>query len=387
MNLYELNFTELSEPNLEFQTKFNEFIDLCEFSLETKLGLLFFLGMSLPGSIESRLKLDDPDFKDELNILTAYSKSSGQFYDYGDLNDYIFYKWIYNANLAIIKMSGEETDIDKYLRKIAGSKIIIGKTDVDEEFLNEIEKGVYNLNLVQNFNDRFFTELGKHLSEKKYSSLKAYEAGLAFRMMMLAMDIEGTQLLISRIQNTMSPLYQTLFCSVELFFSNRKAFNANHLFSQIMQIFYGGIESPLGKVVYPIHTFHQLLFYKESSIEFRDEWLFNKKTDEGSAIQIFKNSINIRKTGLIENKKDIINSGEVYDKIIIDATLSELDFLKSILNVIQSKYGINGKDEFLGAKNWNTGWNNKGEYIQFLVILFYETCLHAAVVKEINCEN
>lgn len=384
MNIYELNVTEFAEPNLEFQNKFNEFLDLCEFSMETKLGLLFFLGVSLPGSIASGLKLDDPDFKEKLNILSAYSKSSGEFKDYGDLDDSVFSKWIYNANLAIIKMRGNDEDLDSNLRIIPKINFVIGKSDIDENYLKEFKKAEYNLNLVQNFNDHLFIEFGRHLFKKGYSLTRAYEAGFAYRMMMLQMDIKGTNFLISELENTISPLYQTLLYSVKLFFNYRKAFNSNQFFSQIFQNFYGGIESPLGKVVYPIHTFHQLLFYKENSIELRDEWLFNKKTDDGSAIQVFRNSINIRKTGLIENKKDIINSGEVYDKKLIDATLSELDFLKSILKVIQSKYGINGKDEFLGAKNWNTGWNNKGEYIQFLVILFYETCLHAAVVKEIN---
>ena len=89
---------------------------------------------------------------------------------------------------------------------------------------------------------------------------------------------------------------------------------------------------------------------------------------------------------LKENVDIIKQSGEVYDKSLINATINENGFLNAILNVIYSKYSINGSDEFIAGigSKWDTGWNNKGDYIQFLVILFYETCLHALVVEEIT---
>lgn len=89
---------------------------------------------------------------------------------------------------------------------------------------------------------------------------------------------------------------------------------------------------------------------------------------------------------LKEEGNVIKQSGEVYDSSLIDAKISTNDFLNAILKVIQSKYSINGYDEFVeGDKaKWNTIWNNKGDYIQFLVILFYETCLHALVVDEMQ---
>jgi hypothetical protein len=76
----------------------------------------------------------------------------------------------------------------------------------------------------------------------------------------------------------------------------------------------------------------------------------------------------------------------VYNSSLINASININDFLTAILEVIKSKYAINGYQEFIDGyeAKIDTTWNNKGDYIQFLVILFYETCLHALVVKEIK---
>jgi hypothetical protein len=46
----------------------------------------------------------------------------------------------------------------------------------------------------------------------------------------------------------------------------------------------GGQNSSLFKIVKPIHLYHQFIFYKENSSELRDEWMFNKKNEEGEQI-------------------------------------------------------------------------------------------------------
>jgi hypothetical protein len=154
----------------------------------------------------------------------------------------------------------------------------------------------------------------------------------------------------------------------------------------ILNSLYGGQESNLYPIIQPIHRYHQLMFYKERSFELRDEWLFNQKTEKGSAALVFLNAVNISKTNLKEMGDRIKESSEVYESGLIDAKIDLNDFLNTILKVIQSKYSINGYTEFIEENEgrWNTIWNNKGDYIQFLVILFYETCLHALVVKEIK---
>jgi hypothetical protein len=375
----------LPKPSAEFKNSFDAYLDLCEFKEEEKLGLLFYLGAITPGKINTIDALSD-EYNQHLQVLTLYSKSTGDFADYGDLNDSFFTKWIYNANLAISKITDDESSIDENLRTIPLGNIIAGKANPIDDFLDIFEKGVYNLNAIQNLNDVLFSKTGLHLKEKGYSCNRAYEAGFAYRFMMMQMDVKGTDFLLSRINSFLSPLYQTLFYTPFLFIFNPIAFKANHLFSQILNTFYGGQDSNLFPIAKSIHHYHQFIFYKEESIELKEFWKFNQKSDEGSAILVFHNALNIHKTNLKQTANLIKQSGEIYDTKLIDAKISTNDFLNAILHVIQSKYSISGFNEFIKGwdAKWDDGWNNKGEYIQFLVILFYETCLHALVTKEIE---
>ncbi len=384
MKVNMLNPSELPEPSIEFRNIFDSYLDLCEFNDEQRFGLLFFLGATLPGKLGSAQPNTD-EFRSILHSMSLYSKSSGDFSDYGDLNDAIFSSWIYNANLAISKITSDDSSIDENLRTIPNSSIIIGKADPRVDFLNRFKEDSFCLNVVQNLNDEIFSKVGLHLKEKDYSNTRAYEAGFAYRMMMLNLDIKGTTYLLSRITSFMSPLFQSLFYAPILYTSNPQAFKANHLFSQVLNNFYGGQDSALFPIAQSIHRYHQLIFYKERSTELRDEWLFNKKVDEGSALMVFFNAMNIVKTDLKQNASSIKSSGQVFGKELIDAKISSTEFLKAILNIIKSKYSINGYDEFLSDSDskWNNSWNHKGDYIQFLVILYYETSLHALVTQEI----
>jgi hypothetical protein len=384
MQLKILNPTDFPDPSEEFQSYFDSYLELCEFSIEEKLGILFYLGATLPGKLRD-INPESSEFTEYMRVLSLYSKSTGDFSDYGDLNDAIFSAWIYNANLAISKISADDTSIDENLRSLPFGNIIVGKSDPKNDFLEMFKYDSFSLNVVQNLNDTLFIQTGLHLKDKGYSCARAYEAGFAYRMMMLNMDLKGTDFLLSRINSCLSPLFESLFYAPMLYVFNQNAFKANHLFSQILNNFYGGQNSKLFPVAQSIHLYHQYIFYKENSSELRNEWLFNHDVEEGSALSIFLNALNIRKTNLKENAEAIKNSGEVYESSLIDAQIDTNDFLKAILGVIQSKYSINGYDEFVqgeGAK-WNTTWNNKGDYIQYLVILYYETCLHALAVDEI----
>lgn len=388
MKLQFIEPKNLPKPSIEFRKYFDSYLKLCEFNEEEKLGILFYLGAFLPGKL-SNIDSNSSEHQQYLKVLSLYSKSTGDFSDYGDLNDVVFNNWIYNANLAISKIIDDEIPLDENLRTLnmpSGKPIIVGKSNPKKEFLELFEKDSYSLNTIQNLNDEVFTKTGLHLKDKNYSCAKAYEAGFAYRMMMTHMDIKGTHYLLSRIDSFLSPLFQTLFNAPFLFVLNPKAFQANHLFSQVLNNFYGGQGSKLFPIAQSIHLYHQFIFYKENSIELKDEWLFNKNTNEGSALMVFLNALNIQKTNLKEEGNVIKQSGEVYDSSLIDAKISTNDFLNAILKVIQSKYSINGYEEFVeGDKaKWNTIWNNKGDYIQFLVILFYETCLHALVVDEMQ---
>jgi hypothetical protein len=385
MKVKMLDPSELPESSIEFRNHFDSYLNSCEFKLEEQLGILFYMGATLPGKLVT-VEPESAEFQNYLQVLSLYSKSTGDFSDYGDLNDAVFNAWIYNANLAISKITDDDTSLDDQLRKLPFGDVIIGKSNPKTEFLDMFRHDSFSLNAIQNLNDEVFSKTGDHLIERGYSLTRAYEAGFAYRMMMLNMDLKGTNYLLSRINSYLSPLFESLFYAPVLYVFNPHAFKANHLFSQILNNFFGGQESKLFPVAQSLHRYHQFIFYKENSIELRDEWLFNKNSDEGCAVMVFLNAMNIRKTNLKENSDIIKDSGGVFDGNLINARIDANDFLKSILEVIRSKYSINGYEEFVegeGAK-WNTTWNNKGDYIQFLVILFYETCLHALVVEEIE---
>jgi len=42
-------FNDLPEPSKEFQTYLDSYLELCKFTREEKLGILFYLGATLPG--------------------------------------------------------------------------------------------------------------------------------------------------------------------------------------------------------------------------------------------------------------------------------------------------------------------------------------------------
>jgi hypothetical protein len=385
MNLLSFDVDALPEPSVEFRTAFDAYLELCKFKLEEKLGILFFLGATLPGTLGNH-EADETEYQTSLQIFSLYSKSTGDFEDYPDLDDAVFNTWIYNANLAISKITGDATSIDENLRTLPHTNVIVGKMGPKPEFLEMFKQDSFNLNAIQNLNDEVFMQTGLHLKEKNYSFTRAYEAGFAYRMLMLQIDIKGTHYLLSRIHSHLSPLFQALFYAPRLYVTNPHAFKANHLFSQILNNFYGGTESGLFPIAQSIHKFHQFAFYKANSTELKEHWLFNKVTDQGSALRIFAQAQSIRETNIKDGLDATKFSKEVYNSSLINASININDFLTAILEVIKSKYAINGYQEFIDGyeAKIDTTWNNKGDYIQFLVILFYETCLHALVVKEIK---
>lgn len=374
---------DFPEHNEEFRHYFDGYLDLCEFTESVKLGLTFILGAVTPQVLNTA----EPDkMHDSLKTVTLYSRGTFDFSSYGDLNDYVFSKWIYNYNIVLFDILGIEEPLDNYLRKIPGMDVIIGKADIDEDFRGVYCKEAYTLNTVQNLNDDFFEKVGQHLYQNEYSTYKAYDAGVAYRMMMLNMDIKGTIFLLSQIRGYLSPLYQSLFYAPYLYVNFREAFVANHLFSQILQNLVGGSESDLGILAKPVHRYHQFIIYEPGSVSLRELWPFGKKTKEGSAVSMFMHAVRILEADLSSSSVDIQNADQVYDRELIGAEISLSDFLNRILKVLHDKYSINGYHEFTGSDNnqWSDTWNNKGDYIQFLALLYYETAIHALALKDLK---
>jgi len=381
--IQEIQPGDFPDHNEEFRQHFDGYLDLCEFSESVKLGLTFILGAVTP----EVLNTPEPNkITDGLRTVTLYSRSTFDFSTYGDLNDYVFSKWIYNYNVVLFDLLGVDKPLDNYLRKVPGMDLIIGKADIDEDFRALYRSGTYTLNTVQNLNDDLFEKVGSHLSQMGYSTYKSYEAGVAYRMMMLNMDIKGTNFLLSQIGSKLSPLYQSLFYAPHLYVNFREAFLANHLFSQVLQNLVGGSESDLGKLALPIHRYHQFIIYEPGTVHLRDLWPFGKKTKEGSALIMFMHAKDILKTDLASSSSEIQNSGQIYDRELIGAEISINDFLNRILRVLHRKYDINGSHEFTGNHNnvWSDTWNNKGDYIQFLALLYFETAAHALALRELK---
>jgi hypothetical protein len=325
MQIIKIDPDDLPNPSKDFQIHFNSYLELCKFTKEEQLGILFYLGAILPGKLND-ISSDDTEFSKYLQVLSLYSKSTGDFSDYGDLNDAIFSSWIYNTNLAISKICADETSLDENLRILPFGNVIVGKAEPKNHFLEKYNTDSFSLNVIQNLNDDIFSETGKHLLERGYSNTRAYEAGFAYRMLKSSMDIKGTHYLLSRINSFLSPLFKAIFYSPYLYVLNNYAFKSNHLFSQILNSFVGGENSRLMPVAKPIHLYHQFLFYKENSSEFRNEWFFIHDKEEGSAFSIFFNALNIRNTNLIENAEIVKQSGEVFNPKLINAKIGYNDF-------------------------------------------------------------
>jgi hypothetical protein len=101
---------------------------------------------------------------------------------------------------------------------------------------------------------------------------------------------------------------------------------------------------------------------------------------------MFMHAVRILETDLSSLSGEIQNSGQIYDRELIGSEISINDFLNRILRVLRGKYDINGSHEFTGSlrNEWSDTWNNKGDYIQFLAILYFETAIHALALKKLT---
>ena len=194
-------------------------------------------------------------------------------------------------------------------------------------------------------------------------------------------DVKGTTFLLETINGLLSPMYMALSNYPLLHLFLPKEFDSNHIFSSILQLFYGGIDP---KIITPIHQYHQHIFYSVTKWKFSLEntssnfsWKFNLKEDSAFAINIFKYAIKIRETDIINIKDVVINSGQVYKNELKGQKIDMIKFYQEILDVLIEKYNINPPGE-------KYSWNNLGDLLQFLAILFYETCLHSIILDHIE---
>jgi hypothetical protein len=378
--------TPTSDPYL--YDRLNADMNYCGLSPEIQRGFLFYLGAAVNiGINESPVDLSQymstPDLQKEsfLKIINAYSESTGNFSDYGDLNDGVFSDVIYTLNTIIFELCGLNPDeIDQQLRTIELKGRISKplKMDLVEALQEKYLNRTYNLNVCHNLLEDFFFQMGDHLHKTGYDNRKSYEAGYAHFCMQTTMDMNGTRFLLTTIYNSLTPLYKALFNYPILNFAYQDALKANHIFSNTLQMFYAGINP---EIIQPIHRLHQMIFYVPNSSNFRPQWDFETRNDEEKQVIIFLNACSIRDTDIMSLKNDFLDYNDLMCPELKNAIINRNDFY------VEMKKGIVGKYDIRPAGQDIEEWNNLGDLIQYFCILFYETCLHAVVLDEIKIND
>ena len=365
-----------------------------EISEEIQKGFLFFLGASINIKFtHSNLNLSeqksskDKFAKNLKKTINAYSKGTGVFSDYGELNEDVFTSHIYSINHIFLNILSNK-DVDEKLRKVAvpGIEKPIGfwKTPLVDDFVNPYlnsKESNFKLNDTHNLIEHFFERIGTHLVETGLDNCKSYDAGYAYFSMQFQYDSKGTAFLLEMITVFLSPVYMSLSNYPLLYLFSPKEFDSTHIFSNILGLFYVGIDP---NIITPIHQHHQHMFYSKIHWKFSLEntssnfsWKFNIEDDSAFATNIFKYAIKIRETDLINKKEAFINSGMVYKKELKGQKIDMIKFYQEILDVLIKKYNINPPEE-------KFSWNNLGDLVQYLAILFYETCLHSIILEDIE---
>jgi hypothetical protein len=376
-------------PDTYLYDRLNADMNYCGLKPEIQKGFLFYLGASInisinesPVDISQYLSTPDLQVKTFLKIINAYSQSSGNFSDYGDLDDGVFSKMIYSCNSVLFQLSGLNPDeIDEKLRTVSIGKsnlYHILKTDVDKDLQEKYANKSYNLNVCHNLLEDLFFVMGDRLHETGYDLRKSYEAGYAYFCMQTTMDINGTAFLLSTIYNSLTPLYKAFYSYPILNFSYKDALITNHIFSSTLQMFYAGINP---EIIQPIHRFHQAVFYVPDSSNFRPEWDFETRNDTEKQAIIFLNALSIRNTDIMSLKNKFL----AYDDLMCPELKNEIIDREEFYNVI--KKAIIEKYDISPAGNDLEDWNNLGDLIQYFCILFYETCLHAVILDEIKIDE
>ena len=365
----------------KFRERLDSDMEYCGFDKDLQKGFLFFLGASMNYGINNTIVDVSSHFEDETTqeknltrLINLYSAPKGDFEHYGSLNDYSLMKIIYSYNIVLFKILGSDKPIDSFLRTTATQHVTIGKTDLDDSLVEKFQDEKFNINTIHNLNKTLFKTLGGYMTEAGLGKKKSYEAGYAYFCMMSFMDVKGTNFLLANIHNYLSPLFDALiqYPILHLFYS--KELEANHILTNILEMFYKGIDQ---KVIRPIRHFHQVLFYKEESTKIRDQWNF-KELERGLLLsQVLHNSVGFRTFGgALRYRQDFLNFNDYYVSKLKNQTIDRQELFDYIVLILRQKYNFDIDDVL------NQG--NTGDFMQFLVIIFYETCMHAMILQKVE---
>jgi len=366
MSLFNLNKTK---PETEFYSILNRELDFCGFSEETKHGFLFFLGVSLPVVMPISIigKVTKQDNADKiLNLYTSDIIKDVNFETSDAVGVFNLFK---TFELILVSQQPKDnalsntdpTDSLQSIQDLLSMQEII-------KFHEKYAQLSFKLEPVTNLWDDFFYLLGSYLVAKKFTYQDSYRAGYKLWFVILS-----SQELLKRVLNKMmpaiTPLYQALLYYPIAYVNHPKEFKSNHLFSSVFFFFTAGINPDILK---PIHTWHQIVFYKDGTTKLNDAVTF--EIDAKQTIYVFGKASQMRE-GLLGLGDRYLKNNDLAMPELKGQTRSLNDLLNDLQNILVSKYNIYA---------FPTAWNHRGEYIQFLAILFYETCLHAMVLKEIT---
>ncbi len=90
-------------------------------------------------------------------------------------------------------------------------------------------------------------------------------------------------------------------------------------------------------------------------------WKFNLKDDVGFQTAVLEYASRIKESGLVDNVKPFIDSGQVHNKKLIHSKIDKNVFYGSMFNIVFEKYHI-------APTNGEGGWNNLGDFIQYCAI-------------------
>ena len=382
--MYKVSASNVGDQNLtdkNFQNRLNSDMEYCGFTDDLQKGFLFFLGASV-NIIVNDNPLDLRQFfideasqqKNLAKLINLYSAPQGDFRNYGELNDYSLMQTIYTTNSLLFKISESNDSLDNYLRKIPNGSTVIGKTNLNQKLLGEFENEKYNLNSIHNLNKSFFENLGRQMKEAGLDKQKSYEAGYAYFSMMSFMDVKGTYFQIANIYNNLSPLFDALTQYPLLHLFLPKEFRANHIFSSTLQLLYKGMDS---KVITHIHKFHQVLFYEPGTSRLRDAFRFNELERGLLLSQVLHNSANFRNhREAMAFRKNFLDLGEYYIASLKNKIVTRSELYSNIDLILKEKYKMDLDQQLK--------YGNIGDFMQFLGIVFYETCMHAMILEKVE---
>lgn len=366
----------------EFKNRLNSDLDFCGFSQEVKLGFLFLMGACIQ-QVYNDTALDKGEMTNDQNmqnlqkVINLYDTPHFEFEHYGDLNDMYLNSILYTYSVLFHEvLTKADTKVNEFFRRAYFGpnnehEIIPLSTHINEDFFNEFKNLNFSLSTINRMNYRLFEVLGEHVLSRDYDEKKAYGAGVALFNLNAQVDIKGAFTVMQIITNFPSPVFKALLQYPLLFVFAPEALRANHLFSSILQMFYGSYNQG---IVQPVHKLHQMIYYTPGSIVLREMWDFKHESAGKLYGSTFLNAIQLRNK-FPQSIPYFLNSNEIHMDAIKNREVSNEDLFEYIPIIIKEKYGIELQD-LLNPKN-------TADKMMYTGIFFYETCLHSMIVNKI----